>query len=355
MHYDRPNPQIDFANSPFYVCDKQTPWQRSDQPRRAGISSFGVGGTNAHVILEEAPSGESDHNENELPLHVFPVSAKTETALTTNIQQLGSYLQATNGLSAITADLAATLQRGRDDFAYRAAVVAADASEAATMLLNGKPPQLLKRKSSARARNIVFMFPGQGAQYVRMGQDIYEHSSLFRNSLDECAELLKPLIDRDLREVLFPPTGDELAAQEILKATQFTQPALFSLGYSLAKLWQAWGFEPAALLGHSIGEFAAACTAGVFALPDALAMIAERGRSMQALPAGSMMSVRLPGAEVETLLWGELAIGSYNGPELCVVAGPNEQVAQLQQQLEQRDVICRHLHTLACVPLAHDG
>ena len=148
-----------------------------------------------------------------------------------------------------------------------------------------------------------------------------------------------------LRDVLFPEAGDEEAATEILRNTQFTQPALFAIGYSLAQVWLAWGVEPAALMGHSIGEFAAACTAGVFSLEDGLKMIAQRGQAMQALPGGSMMSVRLPGAEVEPMLWGDMAIGSFNGPSLCVVAGPDDQVAELQAKLEADDVVCRHLHT----------
>ena len=178
-----------------------------------------------------------------------------------------------------------------------------------------------------------------------MGQNLYEHSSVFRENLDRCADLLTPLLGRDLREVLFPASGDEEASTEILRNTQFTQPALFALGYSLAQVWLAWGVRPTALMGHSIGEFAAACVAGVFKLEDGLKMIAERGRAMQALPGGSMMSVRLPGSEVEPMLWGEMAIGSFNGPELCVVAGPDDQVAQLQEKLEAKEVVCRHLHT----------
>jgi len=154
-----------------------------------------------------------------------------------------------------------------------------------------------------------------------------------------------PLLKRDLRDVLFPEAGGEEAATEILRNTQFTQPALFAIGYSLAQVWLTWGVQPTALMGHSIGEFAAACTAGVFSLEDGLKMIAERGQAMQALPGGSMMSVRLPGAEVEPLLWGDMAIGSYNGPSLCVVAGPDDQVAELQAKLEAKEVVCRHLHT----------
>lgn len=343
LHYENPNPQIDFADSPFYVCDKLTDWKRNNAPRRAGVSSFGVGGTNAHILLEESPSEPVTKNEsNNIPVAILPVSGKTEEALCENVNRLATYVaNTTESLD----DIAQTLQVGRDEFIYRAAIVTNDAHDAMVTLTDKKAPRFLKRKASASKRDVVFMFPGQGSQYVRMGQNLYKHSEVFRENLDECAEILKPLLGRDLRDVLFPPAGDEEASKEILKNTQFTQPALFALGYSLAQVWLAWGIRPSSLMGHSIGEFAAACTAGVFKLEDGLKMIAERGRAMQALPGGSMMSVRLPGAEVEPLIWGDMAIGSYNGPNLCAVAGPEDQVIELQKTLESRDVVCKHLHT----------
>lgn len=349
LHYQNANPQIDFENSPFYVCDSLTPWKRrEEEPRRAGVSSFGVGGTNAHILLEEAPvsccENRDSESNNELPVSVIPISAKTPEALLENVKGLAGYLSTMNDESSIH-EIASVLQSRRDEFTYRAAVVADNLQDAAAILTTKKSPQFMKRRSSAAKRDVVFMFPGQGSQYVRMGQNLYEHSEVFRTHLDACAEILQPLLGRDMRDVLFPPKGDEESAKEILKNTQFTQPALFSLGYSLAQVWLAWGVTPSALMGHSIGEFAAACVAGVFSLEDGLEMITKRGAAMQALPGGSMMSVRKPGAEIEPLLWGEMAIGSYNGPQLCVVAGPDEQVAQLQTQLEAEDIVCRHLHT----------
>jgi amino acid adenylation domain-containing protein len=349
LHYQKANPQIDFENSPFFVCDSLTEWKRQDQqPRRAGVSSFGVGGTNAHILLEEAPVsfGESQCSDRdcELPVSIIPVSGETEEALIENVKQLAEHC-ASNSECGSVVELAKVLQDRRDEFSYRAAVVSENLADAAAVLSEKKPPRFMKRKSSAGKRDVVFMFPGQGSQYVRMGQNLYEHSEVFQTNLDACAEILTSLLGRDLKSVLFPPQGDEDAAKEILKNTQFTQPALFALGYSLAQVWLAWGIRPTALMGHSIGEFAAACVAGVFSLEDGLKMIAQRGAVMQALPGGSMMSVRKPGAEIEPLLWGDMAIGSYNGPELCVVAGPDDQVAQLQKKLESQDVACRHLHT----------
>ena len=355
LHYQKPNPQIDFENSPFKVCDALTPWQRSESTRLAGISSFGVGGTNAHILIEEsklecgtrnAECGIGDEG-NELPVQIVPVSAKTQEALDQNVAKLADALAAKANADSgegLT-DIAWTLQNRRDEFAYRAAIVTGSLDDAAQTLKDRKAPKFMKRKSSASPRDVVFMFPGQGAQYVRMGQNLYEHSSVFREHLDRCAEVLNPLLDRDLRDVLFPESGDEEASTEILRNTQFTQPALFALGYSLAQVWLSWGVQPSALMGHSIGEFAAACVAGIFKLEDGLKMIAERGRAMQALPGGSMMSVRAPGLEIEPLLWGDMAIGSFNGPQLCVVAGPDDQVAQLQEKLEAKDIVCKHLHT----------
>lgn len=345
LHYSEPNPQINFEESPFYVCDSLQPWDRSESPRRGGVSSFGVGGTNAHILLEEAPLTEKSNvaSVEELPIHVLPISAKTEEALESNVQNVADFCLGSD--NPPLTNIAHTLQQGRDEFVWRAAVVAQSKSEAGEILRDKKPLRFIKRKASTTNRDIVFMFPGQGSQYVRMGQNLYQHSSVFRESLDHCCELLLPLLGRDLRDVLFPESQDVTASEEILRNTRFTQPALFALGYSLAKVWMAWGVKPTALMGHSIGEFAAACVAGVFSLEDGLKMIAERGRAMEALPGGSMMSVRLPGADVEPMLWGEMAIGSYNGPKLCVVAGPNDQVAQLQKQLDDQGVVCKHLHT----------
>ena len=361
LHYENPNPQIDFENSPFYVCDSLKDWKRSEDPRLGGVSSFGVGGTNAHILLQEAPVQcgmgnaecgiDANAESNELPVAIIPVSGKTEEALCANVNKLAEYLEFARKNSAFhnphsaLNDVAYTLQTGRDEFVWRAAIVSETIKDAADTLTAKKAPRFMKRKSSTSERDVVFMFPGQGSQYVRMGQNLYEHSTIFQENIDRCAEYLAPLLGRDIRAVLFPKSGDEEASQEILKNTQFTQPALFAIGYSLAQVWMSWGVSPTALMGHSIGEFAAACTAGVFSLEDGLKMIAERGRAMQALPGGSMMSVRLPGAEVEPMLWGDMAIGSYNGPSLCVVAGPEDQVAELQQKLEAKDVVCRHLHT----------
>ncbi|MEM9411979.1 MAG: beta-ketoacyl synthase N-terminal-like domain-containing protein, partial [Planctomycetota bacterium] len=340
LHFNQPNPQIDFAATPFFVCDKLTEWPRSEQPRRAGVSSFGVGGTNAHVVIEEAPPMEiplSESNDNFL----FTVSAKKEEALGKAKNQLAtSVTDQPNRLC----DIANTLNTGRHNFRHRGFCIANTPDELAKKFQSERGPDFVSRKADGQ-RQVVFMFPGQGSQYIRMGQNLYERLPGFKKSLDTCCDILEPLLNKDIRAILFPPAGDEEAAQGILKKTQFTQPALFSIGYSLAQTLILMGVKPTAMIGHSIGEFAAACCAGVFSLEDGLRFIAKRGELMQSLPGGSMMSVRLPGAAVEPMIHGQLAIAAYNGPKLSVVAGPDEEVLELQSQLESEHVACKFLQT----------
>ena len=346
LHYEKPNPQIDFESSPFYVCDQLSQWPRNETPRRAGVSSFGVGGTNAHIVLEEAPATRSCAEPTEatqsLPVQLLPFSATDVesrdelTLATTDSVETGS---------AELNDCAFTLQTGRARFSQRAFAIAKDANEAATACRDQHPARYVAAEYDGLRRDVCFMFPGQGSQYVWMGKNLYDHSPVFRKAMDECCDALSPLLERDLRDVLYPGDGNEESAAEILKATRFTQPAIFAIGYSLAKLWQSWGLEPTCLIGHSIGEFVAACLAGVFSLEDGLRMIAERGRLMQELPGGSMLSVRAPAAEIELLLSGTLSMASYNGPKLCVVAGPDDEVEAFRKQLDEQDIVCKTLHT----------
>ena len=191
----------------------------------------------------------------------------------------------------------------------------------------------------------AFVFPGQGSQYVGMGSNLARHEPAFRALVDTCAEGLRPYLGRDLREVIFPEDLTSPEAAEALRATSFTQSALFTIEYALANVWWSWGVRPAAMMGHSVGEFVAACMAGVFSLDDALKLVARRGLLMQSMPPGTMLSVRLPAAEVARELPADVSVASINGPSLCVVAGPADAVAALQKQLEARQVITRPLHT----------
>ncbi|MGB3265991.1 MAG: aminotransferase class III-fold pyridoxal phosphate-dependent enzyme [Microcoleus sp.] len=340
LHYQTPNPAIDFANSPFYVNAELAEWKAGKTPRRAGVSSFGVGGTNAHVVLEEAPALAPSSSSR--PRQLLLLSAKTPSALDAATANLRSHLDENPELDL--ADAAYTLQTGRQAFNYRRFAVCSDRADAVQLLESLPPLRTASRCTEARNPAVIFMFPGQGAQYVNMGLNLYESEPLFRSTVDRCAEILQPHLGRDLRQVLYPGS-DETAAAESLRQTFLTQPAIFTVEYALAQLWQSWGVTPQGAIGHSIGEFVAATIAGVFSLEDALMLVAARGRLMQDLPGGSMLSVRLPAAQVEGRLSGDLAVAAVNAPDLCVVSGPTDAIALFEQQLTSEKIVCKHLHT----------
>jgi len=341
LNFESANPEIDFANSPFYVQTQLSEWSSNGTPRRAGVSSFGVGGTNAHVVLEEAPEPESSGLSR--PQQLLLLSAKTSTALEKATANLKEYLQQNPEINL--ADAAYTLQRGRTAFNHRRFVVCRNTADAIQTLDSLDPNRAATRHTEIRNPGIVFMFPGQGSQYVNMGLNLYNHEPIFREAVDRCAQILKPLLELDLREVMYPVEEDVETAAVSLRQTFFTQPALFTIEYALAQLWQSWGIKPEATIGHSIGEFVSACLADVFSLEDALKLVATRGRLMWELPEGSMLSVRLPAKAVENRLSEKLAIAAINGPSLCVVSGPTEAIATLEKELEAEDVVCRPLHT----------
>jgi acyl transferase domain-containing protein/acyl carrier protein len=341
LHYERPNPKIDFEKTPFFVNAHLAPWETGATPRRAGISSFGIGGTNAHVILEEAPppveSGASRASQ------LLVVSARSATALDAATGNLGEYLRTHAEVNL--ADVAYTLQVGRREFAHRRALVARDAADAAGALEARDPQRLLTNYQEPRHRPNVFMFPGQGSQYAGMSRGLYESEPLFREQVDRLAELLLPRLGLDLRGVLYPtPEAAEEAAQ-LLKQTFITQPALFVVEYALARLWMSWGVRPAAMIGHSVGEYVAACLAGVLSAEDAATLVAERGRLIQTLPPGSMLAVALPEKEVAAILPQGLSVAVVNTPDSCVVAGAPELVNEFGEVLQGREIGAQLLHT----------
>ncbi len=338
VHFATPNPHLALDRSPFRVHAEAQSWARAARPRLAGVSSFGVGGTNAHVVLEEAPLRAEDAPSRDAQLLVL--SARSAAALERATDDLVDYLRAHP--AACLADVAHTLRVGRRAFAHRRAVAATSAAAAADVLAACDERRVTTRHAPAGEPTVVFAFPGQGSQYPRMGASLYAAEPVYREAFDRCAGSAESVLGRDLRELLFAE-GDDAAAA--LRQTAVTQPALFATGYALASLWQSWGVRPGAMVGHSVGEFVAAALAGVFSPEDGMRLVAERGRMMQALPPGSMLSVRLPAAAVAPRLSGELAIASENSPSLCVVAGPTELVARLQAVLEGEGVACRPLHT----------
>jgi len=339
LHFEKPNPMIDFADSPFFVNAKLANWAAGNAPRRAGVTSLGIGGTNAHVILEEAPPLPLAQGEK--PFQLLTVSAKTETALKNSCNNLASYIA--DNPSLRLADIAFTLQAGRKEFPIRRAFVAADHAQAVRALRDEEPRNALASKTVADSPHIVFLFSGQGSQYVGMCRGLYESERVFRENFDRCAASLLPLLRFDVRQVLFPDSANGETIKETLNQTWLTQPALFSLEYSLAQWWMSVGVTPKAMLGHSIGEYVAACLAGVFSLEDALAVTTLRGRLMQDLPAGAMLAVPIQPSEL-TVPHG-LSLAAVNSPDQCVVSGPFDLIDQFEKTLANRGITGRRLHT----------
>ncbi len=335
LHFEQPHPEIDFG--PFRVGSELRPWRRGDKPRRAGVSSFGIGGTNAHVVLEEAPEAQRRPPPEPRRRHqLLVLSARTPTALEEATARLAGHLAEPIDL----ADVAYTLQVGRRPFEHRRAVVAADAADAAAAL--GEP----RRRQTRRAGEppeVAFLFPGQGTQGVNMGRGLYDTEPAFRREIDRAAEVLLPHLGLDLRAVLYPAPGGEEAAAARLERTELTQPALFAFEYALARLWICWGVEPRALLGHSVGEYVAACLAGVFRPDDALALLARRGRLIQELAPGAMASVALGETELRERLGTELDVAAVNAGDRTVVSGPEAAVESLAAELAAEGLDVRRL------------
>ncbi|QSJ14567.1 SDR family NAD(P)-dependent oxidoreductase [Nostoc sp. UHCC 0702] len=337
LNFVSPNPQIDFANSPFYVNNQLREWYSQEHPRRAGVSSFGIGGTNAHVVLEEAPNIVTSGISRQWQL--LPLSAKTNSALEVATKNLANYFKQHPDVNL--ADVAYTLSTGRRSFEHRHIVVCQSIEDAVQVL----DIQQFTSSPISEHPSVVFMFPGQGSQYVNMGRELYETEVIFREQVDNCCELLKPYLGLDLRQILYPTTAATSEATQQLIQTAITQPALFVIEYALAKLWMAWGVKPQAMIGHSIGEYVAACLADVFTLEDALGLVAMRGKLMQQLPSGAMLAVFLPEAEIKPLLNENLSLAANNAPNLCVVSGTHAAIDALHQQLTAKDVECSNLHT----------
>lgn len=342
LNYDTPNPQIDFANSPFYVNTACKPWETDGSVRRAGVSSFGIGGTNVHVILEEAPSQAHRVSPPAGALHLLPLSARTPTALTAALHNLGAALA--SGNSEPLTDVAYTLRVGRRHMPYRAVALARSPSDAAGALQRRDPATIVEGQILSERPSVAFLFPGQGAQHVGMGKALYDTEPVFRACVDKCSALLRPHLALDLRELLYPTADQAAAAAERLAQTAMTQPALFVIEYAMAQWWQHQGIQPDAMLGHSIGEYAAACVAGVFTLEDALSIVAARGRLIQSMPPGAMLAISLPEKELRAHRYAGCDLAALNAADLCVLSGPADAIERAEQDILSRGIGARRLH-----------
>ena len=340
LHFQKLNPHIELKDSPFFVNSKLTDWADNGAPRRAGVTALGIGGTNAHVVLEAAPPLPAEPRIPK-PWQLLTVSAKTEAAADRAFTNLADYLNAHPELNL--ADVAFTSQVGRHTFPHRRALAVEIAREALTGLAQVERKQIATGVAVATAPPGVFLFSGQGSQYPGMGRELYENEPVFRETLDLCAQHLLEPLGLDLRRALYPPQEEMEAAAEKLNQTWLTQPALFAVEYALARWWISLGVEPAAMVGHSIGEYVAACLAGVFLLEDALAIVAARGRLIYDLPAGSMLAVPLAAGEIK--LSSALSLAAINNPEMCVVSGPTPEIAVLEDKLAKQSVASRRLFT----------
>ncbi|GGG98225.1 hypothetical protein GCM10007415_37230 [Parapedobacter pyrenivorans] len=337
IHYSKPNPNIDFPDTPFLVNDTAfdlEPGQRF----RMGVSSFGVGGTNAHIVLETHTSAEKEKGESTAPNGpaLITWSAKTTASAQRYAERLGAFLTA--GLDLSLPSLSYTLHTTREQLNHRCFVVANDQQELADKLA---AQQWQDYTLLEKAGTLAFLFPGQGAQYPTMGRDLYDKEPVYRAAVDHCAEILRKEMDEDIRTVLF--TADD--ESDLLRNTYYTQPALFVTSYALASLFISWGVKPDAFVGHSVGEFVAAHLAGIFSLEDALRLIAVRGRLCQDVSPGGMLSIRAAAEQVTPLLSEGLSIAAINAPRLSVVAGPHEEIERFAATLEASGIACKLLHT----------
>ncbi|WP_375765213.1 amino acid adenylation domain-containing protein [Archangium gephyra] len=356
LHFERPNPAIDFAGSPFFVASERQPWARGERPRLAGVSSFGIGGTNAHAILSEAPLSASRPSARSRQL--VTLSARTATALEAMTQELATHLEARP--DANLADLAFTRNVGRKAFEHRRSVVAADVPSLLARLKTPPAAQAIASLEAAREQRVAFLFPGQGAQSVGMARELYAAEPGFREHVDACLALLTPRLGRPLRPLLYPAPAQEAEAREALADPRYALPLLFTVEYALARLWMDWGLEPHAMFGHSYGEYVAACLAGVLPLEDALALAVVRGQLMARMPPGAMTAAGCSEAELQPLLTGALSLASINGATRCVVSGPVDEVERLEQELARRGVGSLRLparqafHSAAVEPLREE-
>jgi acyl transferase domain-containing protein/thioesterase domain-containing protein/acyl carrier protein len=333
LGYEAPNPAIDFDTSPFRVNDRLTPWKAP--VLRAGVNSLGVGGTNAHAVLEEAPA-RPPSAPSDWPFQPLVLSARSRAALDAASARLAAHLRAHP--EQPLADVAHTLKEGRRAFDKRRVLVAASHEEAAALLEGADPRRVFTHDRLGEAPEVVFMFPGGGAQHVGMARDLYETEPVFADWMDRGLAELDRLGAGDIRALWLPPAGQEAAAAEALKRPSKQLPLIMIVEFALAKLFESWGVRPAALVGHSMGENTAAALAGVMTFEECIGLVTLRGRLFDRVPPGGMLSVPLAEEEVRARLTGPLDMASVNAPGLCVVSGPDAELAALAARLAAEGV-----------------
>ena len=339
LNFTSPNPMLNLEESPFFVNHELRDWADNGSPRRAGISSLGVGGTNVHIVVEEAPQLEpSSHSRS---WQLLQLSAKTKSALDTASRNLATFLQENPDVPL--ADVAFTLQVGRQPMPHRRIVAVQDAADAVDVLSNGDRKRTVTQQAGDTEPSVVFMFPGGGAQYPNMGLGLYEAEPVYREAIDECLALVRPYLNTDLRQLIFPTEETLEQAAEELKRPSRNLPAIFMTEYALAQLWRSWGIEPAAMTGHSMGEYTAACLAGVLSLKDALFIVTLRGKLFETLPEGGMVSVPMTEEALKPYLIDGLSIAVINNPELCVVSGEVAALEKLEAALAEKEVEYRRV------------
>ncbi|WP_226584069.1 type I polyketide synthase, partial [Microseira wollei] len=342
LHFQQPSPHIDWENLPLIVPKNKTSWQTTDKPRLAGVSSFGISGTNAHVVLEQAPTSDPVTPSIERPLHLLTLSAKIPSALEQLASRYQNYIQ--TNLDLPLADICYTANTGREHFNYRLGFVADSKEQLVAQIADLKSGK--KAETNKKSPKIAFLFTGQGSQYINMGRQLYDTQPLFRQILEQCNEILRPELEHSLLDILYPAqTGEDVASR--LNQTAYTQPALFAIEYALYQLWKSWGIEPNVVMGHSVGEYVAATVAGVFSLEDGLKLIAQRGRLMQQLPNGgemiSLMASEKLVREAIAPYDQTVALAAINGPESVVISGASAALATICQKLEAQGVKTKRL------------
>ncbi|AZV80915.1 KR domain-containing protein (plasmid) [Parasedimentitalea marina] len=335
LGYEAPNPAIDFDGSPFRVNDTLRDWTSHKGPRRAAVNALGVGGTNAHMVLEEAPT-RAPSEDSDFPFHILCLSGRTKTALDGNAKLLAAHLRANPDLDL--ADVAWTLKQGRRGFSKRRVLVAETTAQAAALLEDNDPRRVFSHDHLGPTPEVVFMFPGGGAQFTGMGRDLYETEPEFADYMDRGLDHLQKQLDYDIRALWLPEPENKAEADAQLTKPSVQLPLIMIVEYALAQLWISWGVKPAAMVGHSMGECTAACLAGVLSFEDCIDLVLLRGRLFDTMPAGGMLSISLPLTEVQDILSEDLDIASVNAPNLTAVSGPQAALDALSTVMKSRDI-----------------